>query len=66
MVGFDDTPEAEFFWPGLTTIRQDFDEIGQLSVELLVQLIETGKARTQHLVLPPKFVLRRSTAAPRR
>ncbi len=66
VVGFDDTPEAEFFWPGLTTIRQDFDEIGQLSVELLVQLIETGKARTQHLVLPPKFVLRRSTAAPRR
>jgi len=65
LVGFDDTPEAEFYWPGLTTIRQDFDEIGQRSVELLVELIETGSAHTQHLVLPPKLVVRASAAKPR-
>jgi LacI family transcriptional regulator len=65
LVGFDDFPEAAYFSPGLTTIRQDFDEIGQRSVELLVQLIETGSASTQHLVLPPELILRQSTAAPR-
>lgn len=64
LVGFDDYPEAEFFSPGLTTIRQDFDEIGRLSVELLVQLIETGAAPTQHLLLEPRLILRSSTAAP--
>lgn len=66
LVGFDDFPEAAYFSPGLTTIRQDFDEIGRRSVELLVQLIETGSAPTQHLVLPPELILRQSTAAPRR
>ena len=64
LVGFDDYPEAEFFSPGLTTIRQDFDEIGRLSVELLVQLIETGAASTQHLLLEPQLVVRASTAPP--
>ncbi len=65
LVGFDDFPEAAFFSPGLTTIRQDFDEIGQRSVELLVQLIETGRPHTQHLVLPPELIVRESTAPPR-
>ncbi|HSK34179.1 MAG TPA: substrate-binding domain-containing protein, partial [Propionicimonas sp.] len=65
LVGFDDYPEAEFFSPGLTTIRQDFDAIGQLSVELLLQLIEDGAPRTQHVVLPPELIVRASTAPPR-
>ena len=29
MVGFDDIPEAEFFTPPLTTVRQDFSEMGR-------------------------------------
>lgn len=65
LVGFDDYPEAAYFSPGLTTVRQDFDEIGQRSVELLVQLIETGHAPTQHLVLPPALIVRQSAATPR-
>lgn len=65
LIGFDDFPEAAYFSPGLTTVRQDFDEIGKRSVELLVQLIETGSSPTPHLVLAPELVLRQSTAAPR-
>jgi LacI family transcriptional regulator len=64
LVGFDDYPEAAFFSPGLTTIRQDFDEIGRLSVEILLDLIETGVAATQHLVLGPELIVRASTAPP--
>ncbi|MFT4110067.1 LacI family DNA-binding transcriptional regulator [Propionicimonas sp.] len=64
LVGFDDDPEAEFFSPGLTTIRQDFDEIGRLSVGLLLDLIETGAPSTQHLVLEPRLVVRGSAAPP--
>lgn len=65
LVGFDDYPEAEFFSPGLTTIRQDFDEIGQRAVELLLQIIEDGASSTQHLVLPPELIVRASTAPPK-
>ncbi|MCC6496494.1 MAG: LacI family DNA-binding transcriptional regulator [Propionibacteriaceae bacterium] len=65
LVGFDDYPEAAYFSPGLTTIRQDFDEIGQRSVELLVQLIESDGPHTQHLVLPPQLIVRASTAPPK-
>ncbi len=66
LVGFDDYPEAEFFSPGLTTIRQDFDEIGRLSVAVLLDLIEKNVASPQHLVLEPQLVVRASTAPPSR
>jgi LacI family transcriptional regulator len=64
LVGFDDDPEAEYFSPGLTTIRQDFDEIGRLSVGLLLDVIETGATTRQHLVLEPELVVRQSAAPP--
>jgi LacI family transcriptional regulator len=64
LVGFDDDPEAEFFSPGLTTIRQDFDEIGRLSVGLLLDVIESGATTTQHLVLEPELIVRKSAAPP--
>ena len=64
LVGFDDIPEAEYFCPGLTTVRQDFDEIGRRSVELLVDLIEKGRVAYRHLVLEPQLIIRDSTAPP--
>ena len=36
VVGFDDIPEAAHFWPPLTTVRQDFAELGRRCVELLL------------------------------
>ena len=36
IVGFDDIPEAAHFWPPLTTIRQDFVELGRRAVDLLL------------------------------
>jgi DNA-binding LacI/PurR family transcriptional regulator len=36
VVGFDDIPEAAHFWPPLTTVRQDFPELGRRCVELLL------------------------------
>jgi LacI family transcriptional regulator len=44
IVGFDDIPEAEYFFPSLTTIRQDLMEFGGTAVELLRQRIEAGRA----------------------
>lgn len=63
IVGFDDIPEAAHFWPPLTTIRQDFAEIGRRSVDLL--LAELGEGGQRHAdPIGPVLVLRSSTSAP--
>ena len=61
VVGFDDVPEAAFYDPPLTTIRQDFEDLGRRSVSLLLEALATGNARSSPPVLP-KFVDRLSTA----
>ena len=40
VVGFDDIPEASFSQPPLTTIRQDFGELGREAVRLVVGAID--------------------------
>jgi DNA-binding LacI/PurR family transcriptional regulator len=67
LVGFDDVPEAAYTTPALTTIRQDFGEIGRASLELLVtQMAAPDGPPTRHVV-PTSLVVRESTAPrPRR
>lgn len=61
IVGFDDVEEAAYFDPPLTTIRQDFDILGQESVEYLVSLIEHESIPVQQRVLYPELIVRQST-----
>ena len=65
VVGFDDIPEAAYFWPPLTTVTQDFAELGRRSVARLVStaLLDT---EVQLAPLQPSLVVRSSTAPPRR
>ena len=65
LVGFDDIPEAAYFSPPLTTVRQDFAELGKRCLELLLARIE-GTEQATLLVVPPELVVRESTAAARR
>jgi DNA-binding LacI/PurR family transcriptional regulator len=58
IVGFDDIPEAGHFWPPLTTVRQDFAELGRRCVELLLD----GSAAAAAPVLTPDLIMRSSTA----
>ena len=39
VVGFDDIPEAGYFLPPLTTVRQDFDELGRICIARLMAMI---------------------------
>ena len=48
VVGFDDTPESGYFVPALTTVRQDFGEVGRRCVELLLSLMDGQSRRTPH------------------
>lgn len=64
IVGFDDLPEARHFRPALTTVRQDFDDLGQRAVEALIAAIEGGHP-TARTVIEPELIIRESTAAVR-
>jgi DNA-binding LacI/PurR family transcriptional regulator len=64
VVGFDDIPEAQYFTPPLTTVRQDFGEMGRSSLRLLLEIMQnTGQPR-QRLTIAPELVVRRSTGPP--
>ncbi|MDQ1053018.1 DNA-binding LacI/PurR family transcriptional regulator [Arthrobacter sp. SORGH_AS 212] len=63
VVGFDDQPEAGYFCPPLTVVRQDFEELGRRCMDMmLAELGGTPGPRT--LVVEPELVLRSSTAPP--
>jgi len=62
VVGFDDVPDAGHFWPPLTTVRQDYDALGRLGVERLMDLLSGSEAGRSDVV-EPRLIVRRSTAA---
>ena len=62
IIGFDDIPEAEYLIPGLTTIRQDFVEVGKRSVELLMDCIGKKQRSSYQIAIKPELIVRKSTA----
>jgi len=67
IVGFDDIPEARHFQPPLTTVQQDFAELGRRAIAVLLEEIEPGRREpAPDTVVPTPLVVRSSTAAPRR
>ncbi|WP_374117125.1 LacI family DNA-binding transcriptional regulator [Streptomyces sp. RKAG293] len=67
VAGFDDIPEAEFFAPPLTTVRQDFAAVGRASIRLLLDRIEGGdrdRTTIPHHVIEPQLIVRGSTTTP--
>jgi DNA-binding LacI/PurR family transcriptional regulator len=66
VVGFDDIPEAAYFTPPLTTVRQDFSELGRRCLHVLLGQIESGQRSWSRVVVETELVVRKSTAVPRR
>jgi DNA-binding LacI/PurR family transcriptional regulator len=60
VVGFDDVPEAPYFPPALTTVRQDFDRVGRESVALLLRRV-AGETGRDVIGVPTNLVVRAST-----
>ena len=65
VVGFDDIPIAAHIWPPLTTVHQDFPELGRRAVALLVADIR-GEERPALGPLEPQLVARASSSHGRR
>jgi len=64
VVGFDDSPESDSFWPPLTTVHQSFDEVGRRAVSTLLAQIEGAPVVATTDLVPVRLVERASTAAP--
>ncbi|MEV5409954.1 LacI family DNA-binding transcriptional regulator [Thermopolyspora sp. NPDC052614] len=60
VVGFDDVPEAAYFWPPLTTVRQDFGEVGRTAFHLLIERMAGAESADRRLV-EPELIVRDST-----
>lgn len=61
VVGFDDIPDAAYYWPKLTTVRQDFDELARRAVQAVI-----GGAEAAVLTpVQPVLIARASIAPPR-
>ncbi|WP_345067485.1 LacI family DNA-binding transcriptional regulator [Leifsonia kafniensis] len=64
IIGFDDIPEAAHFWPPLTTVRQDFAELGRRCMALLLSSITDDQPVDYRDVITPELIVRGSTAPP--
>lgn len=58
VIGFDDVPDSADFRPPLTTVRQDFDALGEQAVAALIAAIDGTVTGVQ--VVPTRLVVRES------
>ena len=63
VVGFDDIADAADYLPPLTTVHQDFDELGERAVDALIGAIDGGSPKTE--LVPTRLIVRDSTTLPR-
>jgi DNA-binding LacI/PurR family transcriptional regulator/anti-anti-sigma regulatory factor len=63
VIGFDDTVQAQFVMPPLTSVRQSPAELGRVAIELLLDQIERGIAPPQITTVPTSLVIRQSSMA---
>lgn len=63
LVGFDNQPLSEFWQPALTTVHQDFEDLGRRAFRLLEALTEGGQ-QPRNSIVTPRLLLRETTCAP--
>ncbi|MGA2806037.1 MAG: substrate-binding domain-containing protein [Acidimicrobiales bacterium] len=63
VVGFDDTPLAPFYYPALTTVRQDFAALGKACFAKLLSLLDAN-ASQDALPWPQAELIVRESAGP--
>jgi LacI family transcriptional regulator len=65
IVGFDDIPEAAYFYPPLSTVRQDMVDLGRSAVRELGKAIKAnqsgGPLPPQNILLQPELIVRESS-----
>jgi LacI family transcriptional regulator len=69
IVGYDDTPEAPYYEPPLSTVRQPLVEMGGQAVDMLLRLMDDARSSsepesTNTLWMQPELIMRTSSAHP--
>ena len=62
VVGYDDITTSHSSRVALTTVAQPSVEMGRTAINLLTERFEGGRTEARHIVLPPRLVVRRTTA----
>ena len=62
IVGFDSTPFASWTSPPLTSIKNPLEQIAQISIDALIQMVQSGDRGPKEIVIPSSFDVRYSTA----
>ncbi len=65
VVGFDDTPQAQWSTPQLTTVRQPLLDMGRIAVSMVLSAAGGGIVESKHVQVHTSLVTRSSTARPR-
>jgi DNA-binding LacI/PurR family transcriptional regulator len=61
VIGFDDIPDSGSFLPPLTTVHQDFAEVGRRCVESALRQVRQSEAEHGTTLVPTRLVVREST-----
>jgi DNA-binding LacI/PurR family transcriptional regulator len=61
VVGFDDSPMAQYLWPPLTSVSQPIRLAGRKCVEMLVALLRGGPLAERGVLLEPELITRQSS-----
>lgn len=64
VIGFDDIPDSGSFQPPLTTVHQDFAEVGRRCVESALRQVRQGETEPGATLVPTRLVVRESTGRP--
>lgn len=64
VIGFDDIEASWYTSPRLTTVRQDFAQVGARSAAVLIAELADPTRPKQHVVLPTELVVRASCGCP--
>ena len=66
VVGFDDVPESGYYLPPLTTVRQDFGEVGRRALGALIGRMTAPEESPPRIRVAPELVVRGSATRPGR
>ena len=64
IIGFDDVPEAGYYLPPLTTVRQDFGVLGRQALSTLVDRMSGAIPAGRRVRVAPELIVRASAAGP--
>ncbi len=62
IISFDNSVYLDFFDPAITRIAQPINDIGSLSIKLLIKEIDNPDLAPMHILLPPSLIIRDSVA----